>query len=737
MLLKDADTTSGVKRLLRTDAGFVSPTPVFADLTGDGKSDAVVTVENGGAAGAVAVYVLSADGLGQRRAARRLAQPVALPGPRARERPDGDRGRPDLRARRRCLLRAPRHRARLRLGRQPEDVHAARDADGDGRPNSRKVPVTRLTARGEPCRARPRYSRSAVAVAARAGAARHRRHPRLTRRRGATSTSAAPCSSRSVRISEPDKHCASAILAYVQATAADAQVSSDQLAAELLELWHHLTRGASQQLYGLLAELDISITQMKTLHALDDCADEVSVKELAAPSRALAPGRQPHGRRPPAPRLARAPRGRRGPAHEARRHHPRRPRRRRPHRDRPPRGPRGLRRLADPRAASHRSPGRALRPPPPLMTRIRSAITDDNRRWWTLGAMCFALFMVMLDNTVVNVALPSIQKDLHTSISGLEWTVNAYTLSFAVLLVTGGRLGDIFGRRRMFLFGVVVFGLSSAFIGFSQSEAWLVAGRAAQGIGAAFMMPATLSIISNAFPAARARQGDRHLGRRQRAGARHRPGGRRLPRRERLLAVDLLPQRAGRRAGRRRHARRHARVARRDARRTTSTSPAWPPSPSASPRSCSRSSRATRGAGARRRSSRCSPSRPSRWSPSPSSSSASPSRWSTSVSSARARSSGANLVAFIVSFAMLAMFFFLALYMQNIKGYSPLAGRRALPAVDRGDHRRRPDRRAPDGPHRPAAADDRRAADRRRLAVLAGPPRRSTRATGSSSARSC
>ncbi|HEX2105881.1 MAG TPA: MFS transporter [Solirubrobacteraceae bacterium] len=134
------------------------------------------------------------------------------------------------------------------------------------------------------------------------------------------------------------------------------------------------------------------------------------------------------------------------------------------------------------------------------MTRLRSAITDDNRRWWTLGAMCFALFMVMLDNTVVNVALPSIQKDLGSSISGLEWTVNAYTLSFAVLLVTGGRLGDIFGRRRMFLFGVVAFGLSSAFIGLSQSDAWLVAGRAAQGIGAAFMMPATLSIIANAFP---------------------------------------------------------------------------------------------------------------------------------------------------------------------------------------------------------------------------------------------
>ena len=132
------------------------------------------------------------------------------------------------------------------------------------------------------------------------------------------------------------------------------------------------------------------------------------------------------------------------------------------------------------------------------MSRVR--LNEGNRRWWTLGAMCFALFMIMLDNTVVNVALPSIQRDLDASISSLEWTVNAYTLTFAVLLVTGGRLGDIFGRRRMFLFGVVVFAVSSAAIGLSPDQAWLVAGRAIQGIGAAFMMPATLSIISNAFP---------------------------------------------------------------------------------------------------------------------------------------------------------------------------------------------------------------------------------------------
>jgi EmrB/QacA subfamily drug resistance transporter len=128
-------------------------------------------------------------------------------------------------------------------------------------------------------------------------------------------------------------------------------------------------------------------------------------------------------------------------------------------------------------------------------------MNDGNRRWWALGAMCFALFMIMLDNTVVNVALPSIQRSLHASTSSLEWTVNAYTLSFAVLLVTGGRLGDLFGRRKVFLAGVVIFALSSGAIGFSPSDTWLVAWRAVQGVGSALMMPATLSIITNAFPA--------------------------------------------------------------------------------------------------------------------------------------------------------------------------------------------------------------------------------------------
>ena len=136
-----------------------------------------------------------------------------------------------------------------------------------------------------------------------------------------------------------------------------------------------------------------------------------------------------------------------------------------------------------------------------MTERMRSLqLNEDNRRWWALGAMCFALFMIMLDNTVVNVALPSIQRSLNASTASLEWTVNAYTLSFAVLLVTGGRLGDLFGRRKIFLAGVVIFALSSGAIGFSPSDTWLVAWRAVQGMGSALMMPATLSIITNAFP---------------------------------------------------------------------------------------------------------------------------------------------------------------------------------------------------------------------------------------------
>src|ERR671922_520918 len=101
-----------------------------------------------------------------------------------------------------------------------------------------------------------------------------------------------------------------------------------------------------------------------------------------------------------------------------------------------------------------------------MTDRIR--LNEGNRRWWTLAAMCFALFMIMLDNTAVNVALPSIQEDLGASIGGLEWTVNAYTLTFAVLLVTGGRGGGPFRRRGLFLFCVAVFSAPPALLGLSR-----------------------------------------------------------------------------------------------------------------------------------------------------------------------------------------------------------------------------------------------------------------------------
>jgi EmrB/QacA subfamily drug resistance transporter len=125
---------------------------------------------------------------------------------------------------------------------------------------------------------------------------------------------------------------------------------------------------------------------------------------------------------------------------------------------------------------------------------------EENKKWWTLAAVAFGLFMIMLDNTVVNVALPSIEKDLHISISQLEWIVTGYALVFAALLITGGKLADLFGRRKVFIIGLAVFSLSSLACGFAPNAGFLIGARAAQGIGAALMNPATLSIITATFP---------------------------------------------------------------------------------------------------------------------------------------------------------------------------------------------------------------------------------------------
>jgi len=122
---------------------------------------------------------------------------------------------------------------------------------------------------------------------------------------------------------------------------------------------------------------------------------------------------------------------------------------------------------------------------------------------WTFAISSVALFMTTLDNLVVTTALPVIHKDLHASLSGLEWTVNAYTLTFAVLLITGAALGDRFGRRRMFVVGLTIFTAGSAAAALAPSIDVLIAARAVQGLGGAIVLPLTLTILSAAVPAER------------------------------------------------------------------------------------------------------------------------------------------------------------------------------------------------------------------------------------------
>ena len=121
------------------------------------------------------------------------------------------------------------------------------------------------------------------------------------------------------------------------------------------------------------------------------------------------------------------------------------------------------------------------------------------RRWWTLVAVGLATFMTYLDNNVTNVALPTIQRDLHLSVAGLEWVVSSYILVFASLLLAGGRLADVFGRRRLFVTGLAVFTLASLGAGLAGSGTVLIAARLVQGLGAALMVPTTLAIIVATF----------------------------------------------------------------------------------------------------------------------------------------------------------------------------------------------------------------------------------------------
>jgi EmrB/QacA subfamily drug resistance transporter len=125
---------------------------------------------------------------------------------------------------------------------------------------------------------------------------------------------------------------------------------------------------------------------------------------------------------------------------------------------------------------------------------------SENRKWWTLGAVSFGLFMMMLDNTVVNVALPAMQRSLHIGPSELEWVVVSYALTFATFMLTGGKLADMFGRRLLFVVGLAVFTGASLACGLAPNAGFLIGARTVQGVGAAIMNPATLGIITATFP---------------------------------------------------------------------------------------------------------------------------------------------------------------------------------------------------------------------------------------------
>jgi len=124
-----------------------------------------------------------------------------------------------------------------------------------------------------------------------------------------------------------------------------------------------------------------------------------------------------------------------------------------------------------------------------------------NRKWWTLAGACAGLFLLMLDSTVVALALPEIRGDVGASSEGLQWVMNGYLLTIAVLVVTAGRLGDMFGRKRVFLLGTVVFAFGSVVSGAAGDQTTLILGRILQGAGAAPMLSLSLALVCNAFPA--------------------------------------------------------------------------------------------------------------------------------------------------------------------------------------------------------------------------------------------
>ena len=187
-------------------------------------------------------------------------------------------------------------------------------------------------------------------------------------------------------------------------------------------------------------------------------------------------------------------------------------------------------------------------------------LAEENRKWWTLASVSFALFMIMLDNTVVNVALPAIQRDLGIDVAELEWVVTGYALSFAVLMLTGGKLADMFGRRRVFLIGLAVFTFSSLLCGLAGQRGAPDRRPRAPGRRSGVHDARHALDHHGHLPAEGAGSGARDLGRGLGDGARDRPARRRPDHRAHRLELDLLHQRARRPRRPRRGAADHPRV---------------------------------------------------------------------------------------------------------------------------------------------------------------------------------
>src|SRR5438477_8553146 len=134
------------------------------------------------------------------------------------------------------------------------------------------------------------------------------------------------------------------------------------------------------------------------------------------------------------------------------------------------------------------------------MTEPAKPIEQKHSPWLVLSVLCLGFFMILLDTTIVNIAIPAISDHLHASFSEILWILNAYVLVYAVLLITAGRLGDLYGPKQLFLVGLVIFTLASVACGFAQNPTQLIIFRIVQGIGGALLTPQTLSVLTMIFP---------------------------------------------------------------------------------------------------------------------------------------------------------------------------------------------------------------------------------------------